>query len=55
VSSKVGTNRPAISIRGTGLQVGQYLLLCDESKVTAKSITSFDGFSAISSTVNLFQ
>ena len=48
VSSKVGTNG------GTGLSAGWSLFIVyEDPKLAAKSITSFDGFSAISSTVNL--
>lgn len=55
VSSKVGTNRPAnASSGGTGLSAGWSLFIVyEDPKLAAKSITSFDGFSAISSTVNL--
>lgn len=48
VSSKVGSNG------GTGLSAGWSLFIVyEDPKLPAKSITSFDGFSAISSTVNL--
>ncbi|RKS94781.1 gliding motility-associated-like protein [Flavobacterium limicola] len=48
VSTKVGTNG------GTGLSAGWSLFIVyEDPKLAAKSITSFDGFSAISSTVNL--
>lgn len=55
VSSKVGSNRPAnTSSGGTGLSAGWSLFIVyEDPKLAAKSITSFDGFSAISSTVNL--
>ncbi|MFH6970007.1 T9SS type B sorting domain-containing protein [Flavobacterium petrolei] len=48
VSSKVGSNG------GTGLSAGWSLyIVYEDPKLAAKSITSFDGFSAISSTENL--
>ncbi|MCK8140462.1 T9SS type B sorting domain-containing protein [Flavobacterium sp. I-SCBP12n] len=55
VSTKQGTNRPAnANSGGTGLSAGWSLFIVyEDPKLPAKSITSFDGFSAISSTVNL--
>lgn len=48
ISSAIGANG------GTGLSAGWSLyIVYEDPKLPAKSITSFDGFSAISSTVNL--
>lgn len=48
ISSAIGSNG------GTGLSAGWSLFIVyEDPKLPAKSITSFDGFSAISSTVNL--
>ncbi|CAH0337479.1 hypothetical protein FVB9288_03242 [Flavobacterium sp. CECT 9288] len=55
VSTAQGTNRPANTTSGgTGLSAGWSLyIVYEDPKLPAKSITSYDGFSAISSTVNL--